>query len=284
MADGSLAPVIIKRKKVVAGDGHHGGAWKVAYADFVTAMMAFFLLMWLLNATTEKQRKGLADYFSPSIPISKVSGGGDSSFWGDNVFAEDSLAHNGKGASRDYPSEANAARGETGFTKSVSGAGGAGEGNRTGAEQLLEDLKARGGDSMAKLLDQRHVVTRVSDAGLVIDIFEREGAALYQPGTAQPTPLLLQTLAVVADVLRVVTNDVSVAAHVPARPMVVAENPVWELTTERAQVVRESLEVAGLDPQRLRRVTGSADREPVVRDPMSLRNSRIEITVLRDDL
>jgi chemotaxis protein MotB len=66
--------------------------------------------------------------------------------------------------------------------------------------------------------------------------------------------------------------------------MVVAENPVWELTTERAQVVRESLEVAGLDPQRLRRVTGSADREPVVRDPMSLRNSRIEITVLRDDL
>ena len=64
-----LAP-IIKRKKVVAGDGHHGGAWKVAYADFVTAMMAFFLLMWLLNATTERQRKGLADYFAPTIAVS----------------------------------------------------------------------------------------------------------------------------------------------------------------------------------------------------------------------
>jgi len=64
MSDRSNAPIIIKRKKVVAGDGHHGGAWKVAYADFVTAMMAFFMLMWLLNATTEQQRKGIADYFS----------------------------------------------------------------------------------------------------------------------------------------------------------------------------------------------------------------------------
>ena len=173
-------------------------------------MMAFFLLMWLLNATTEKQRKGLADYFSPSIPISKVSGGGEGAFWGNNVFTEDSLVHNGKGASREYPSEAQAARGKTGYTKSVSGAGGAGRGNMTGAERLLEELKARGGDSMAKLLEQRHVVTRVSDAGLVIDIFEREAAALYEPGSTQPTPLLLETLAVVADVLKVVTNDVSV--------------------------------------------------------------------------
>ena len=77
MAAGSNAPVIIKRKKIIKGGGHHGGAWKVAYADFVTAMMAFFMLMWLLNATTEKQRKGLADYFNPTIPINRISGGGE---------------------------------------------------------------------------------------------------------------------------------------------------------------------------------------------------------------
>lgn len=284
MADASLAPVIIKRKKVVAGDGHHGGAWKVAYADFVTAMMAFFLLMWLLNATTEKQRKGLADYFSPSIPISKTSGGGDSSFWGDNVFAEDVLARNGTGASQARATEANQARGESGLGQIESGKADPGAGSMAGSERLMEEMKARGGESMAKLLEQRHVVTRLSDAGLVIDIFEREGAALYEPGSTQPTPLLLQTLAVVADVLKVVTNDVSVSAHVPARPVVVAENPVWELTTGRAQVVRQSLELAGLAPRRVHRVTGSADREPVVRDPMSLRNSRVEVTVLRDDL
>ena len=68
-AQSNLAPVIIKKKKKVSGDGHHGGAWKVAYADFVTAMMAFFLLMWLLNATSEDTRKGLADYFSPTLAI-----------------------------------------------------------------------------------------------------------------------------------------------------------------------------------------------------------------------
>ena len=72
-AQTNAAPVIIKRKKVISGGGHHGGAWKVAYADFVTAMMAFFLLMWLLNATTEKQRKGISDYFNPTIPANRIS-------------------------------------------------------------------------------------------------------------------------------------------------------------------------------------------------------------------
>ncbi|MDH3668654.1 MAG: OmpA family protein [Paracoccaceae bacterium] len=82
-------PIILKRKKVVASDGHHGGAWKVAYADFVTAMMAFFLLMWLLNATSEDQRKGLADYFNPTLPISRTSAGGAGMLSGDDLFTEE---------------------------------------------------------------------------------------------------------------------------------------------------------------------------------------------------
>ena len=94
-AQTNVAPVIIKRKKVTGGDGHHGGAWKVAYADFVTAMMAFFMLMWLLNATTEKQRKGLADYFSPSVPLNPASGGGNGAFGGENMFSEQTMAMNG---------------------------------------------------------------------------------------------------------------------------------------------------------------------------------------------
>ncbi|MEM6622747.1 MAG: flagellar motor protein MotB [Pseudomonadota bacterium] len=80
-------PIILKKKKVSGGDGHHGGAWKVAYADFVTAMMAFFLLMWLLNATSEEQRKGLADYFDPTLPISRSSAGGAGMLAGDTMFA-----------------------------------------------------------------------------------------------------------------------------------------------------------------------------------------------------
>ena len=82
-------PIILKRKKVIAADGHHGGAWKVAYADFVTAMMAFFLLMWLLNATSEDQRKGLADYFNPTLPISRTSAGGAGMLSGDDLFTEE---------------------------------------------------------------------------------------------------------------------------------------------------------------------------------------------------
>ncbi len=92
-SDDSVAPIIIKRKKIINNSTPHGGAWKVAYADFVTAMMAFFMLMWLLNATTEKQRKGLADYFTPTISINRTSGGGREMFGGDSVLANESLPH-----------------------------------------------------------------------------------------------------------------------------------------------------------------------------------------------
>ena len=92
-----VAPIIINRKKIINSSTHHGGAWKVAYADFVTAMMAFFMLMWLLNATTEKQRKGLADYFSPTISINRISGGGREMFGGESVLANESLPHQGTG-------------------------------------------------------------------------------------------------------------------------------------------------------------------------------------------
>ncbi|WP_458791984.1 flagellar motor protein MotB [Yoonia sp. MH D7] len=97
---GNAPVIIIKRKKVIASGGHHGGAWKVAYADFVTAMMAFFMLMWLLNATTEQQRKGIADYFTPTIPIIRISGGGDGIFGGDDIFSQDMSARAGMGGGR----------------------------------------------------------------------------------------------------------------------------------------------------------------------------------------
>ena len=92
--------IVIKRKKVVAG-GHHGGAWKVAYADFVTAMMAFFLLMWLLSVTDEETRLGLADYFSPTIPIHSTRGGGDGPFDGESMFSQDVLAKDETGQKGD---------------------------------------------------------------------------------------------------------------------------------------------------------------------------------------
>lgn len=110
-AQANVRPIIIKKKKIVKGGGHHGGAWKVAYADFVTAMMAFFMLMWLLNATTEQQKAGLADYFTPTIPIVQNSGGGNGAFGGDSIFTEETLAQNGTGASVSRVSAEDKARG-----------------------------------------------------------------------------------------------------------------------------------------------------------------------------
>lgn len=101
MADDGAAIIVIKKKKGGGGDGHHGGAWKVAYADFVTAMMAFFLLMWLLSSTSEDQRKGIADYFAPRIPISETSSGGASMFGGESAVSAESMARNGTGGERD---------------------------------------------------------------------------------------------------------------------------------------------------------------------------------------
>ena len=144
-------PIIIKRKKIVAG-GHHGGAWKVAYADFVTAMMAFFMLMWLLNATTEKQRKGIADYFNPTIPVNRVSGGGDGAFGGDSIFSEDTLVHNGTGASQSRAMRERQARGVSGVTldEDIQRA-------REGMEALLQ---GRTGDSLT-LRGERNLVDLV---------------------------------------------------------------------------------------------------------------------------
>jgi len=88
---GDKATIIIRREEVVEG-GHHGGAWKVAYADFVTAMMAFFLLMWLLNATTEEQRRGLADYFSPNNVMARTTSGFGQPFGGTTPNIDGSLA------------------------------------------------------------------------------------------------------------------------------------------------------------------------------------------------
>lgn len=141
---GNAGPVIIKRKKVTGGDGHHGGAWKVAYADFVTAMMAFFMLMWLLNATTEKQRKGIADYFSPTIPINRISGGGDGAFGGDNMMSEITMPQNGTGASHNRPTESNRSRGASGLDRSGQEQGAKDEELKAVEEALL----GRGGESM----------------------------------------------------------------------------------------------------------------------------------------
>ncbi len=264
------APIIIKKVKKVSGEGHHGGAWKVAYADFVTAMMAFFMLMWLLNATTEKQRKGIADYFSPTIPVMRMSGGGDGAFGGDSVFTDETLAHTGHGG---VPNPAT--------DNESDDAAGAAAAEAQALETIEEVLTGNSGESMVSDLARRHIVTELTDEGLVIAIFDTEDEPLFDPDGAAPRELTVEIVDMLVEVFALVTNGIAVEGHVAAQPVVLAENANWEMSAARADALRRLLEDAGVTPDRLRRVTGHADRRPAVANPMAVRNNQIELILLR---
>ena len=282
-AQSNVAPVIIKKKKVVGGDGHHGGAWKVAYADFVTAMMAFFLLMWLLNATTEKQRKGIADYFSPTIPINRVSGGGSGQFGGESVFSENTLQQDGTGASNLHPTDARQSRGEMGVSEEgIDGSDGK-EQENAAFKDIEDTLTGRTGESSVSEALRRHITTRVTDEGLVIELFDLKDAQLFETGTETPTPLMTELTVLIGSVGQLVENGIAVEGHTRSEPITLAANPVWDLSNARANQMRLMLQSAGITPQQMRRVTGHADREPVVRNPMAIRNNRLEVIFLRSD-
>jgi chemotaxis protein MotB len=277
----NAAPVVIKRKKIAQGGGHHGGAWKVAYADFVTAMMAFFMLMWLLNATTEKQRKGIADYFNPTIPISRASGGGDGAFGGDSVFTENTLARVGMGASAMMPTESRVARGEMQQNT------GAHDGDVSDQQQVMQDVEraliARGGESQTMERLMRHVITRVTDEGLVIELFDVDNQPLFDTDTAQPTEVMRSLATLLAQVLKISENQVAVNGYVKSYPITMIKDPAWDLSSARAEEVRRLIVEAGLDDRRMDRVSGHADRKPAVADPTAERNNRIEVVLIRKD-
>lgn len=271
-------PIIIKKVKKAA-HGHHGGAWKIAYADFVTAMMAFFLLMWLLNATTEQQRKGISDYFNPTIPVNRISGGGDGAFGGDSVFAEDTMAHNGTGAR-----ERRSAAVSSDATKSETGRGTGGESEGQAELEAVENaLLARGGESNTMKQMLRHVVTRVTDEGLVIEIFDLPDAPLFKKDTDEPMQVTLAIADLLGEVLTLTTNELAINGHLRAHPVTLIDNPVWSLSTARAQGMRKLLETNGLTGERMQRVSGYADRKPMTADASAVRNNRIEIILLRRD-
>jgi chemotaxis protein MotB len=271
--DQTVAPVIIKRKKIIAADGHHGGAWKVAYADFVTAMMAFFMLMWLLNATTEQQKKGIADYFSPTLAINRTSGGGDSSFVGETVLTEETLTRQGVGASTIYPTESAGSRGATGLYS---------EGSKESKvfQEVVDRLSMQSGESAETDNIMKHIVTRVTDEGLVVEFYDSSENTLFDHSN-KSTPLLDALMRATFRAADVVTNLVALEAHVASPPIVLANKPQWRATGERAVMARESLINVGFDPSRVARITGHADREHAVRNPMAVRNNRLELIFLR---
>jgi chemotaxis protein MotB len=266
-----LAPIIVKKITVVAG-GHHGGAWKVAYADFVTAMMAFFLLMWLLGATTEDQRKGLADYFTPTlVKMREQSAGADGMLGGSSIVDADNYPH---------------AAGQTG-TQSITiprdARGGPQEGGEEEQErrrrQIAEQIQQRI-DSVERLrrLSRQVRVTRTPE-GIRIDLVDDADFSMFHLGSTVLVPEARELLGIIGEALGAESGQLIVRGHtdaVPWRSGAGANN--WSLSSARAEATRQELLRHGLRDARFDRIEGVADREPLVPDdPADPRNRRMSI-------
>lgn len=243
--------IIIRREAESIEEAHHGGAWKVAYADFVTAMMAFFLLMWLLNATTEKQRAGLADYFNPTI-VQQPGSSGEGIEQGVRLSVLE-----------DLPDSENAAN----FEET--------------ARELQDRLTGTGAESMQMTNVLRHVVTRMTDEGLVIELGDLTDQPLFVEDTAQPQPALVELAGILSRVLTHSRNDVAISGHVRSYPEMLVTSPVWALSDARAHTLRNLMERRGFPAKRIQRVTGYADRKSRSANPMDPVNNRIEVILLR---
>jgi len=315
MAD--QAPVIIIRKKKKGGHAaHHGGAWKVAYADFVTAMMSFFLLLWLLNVTTDVQRKGIADYFAPAS-ISKSESGAGGIFGGQNITVDGaqqsvgtppssqdvSVPTIGKGEEGDEDTKGQSENDTSGDipqthdSKSKDGKGtGTGDMSKgdqavttamnqeEGAFKKAEELLKQAILSSPELRDfANQIIVDRTPEGLRIQIIDRDKFSMFPSGSAIPYEKARDLLLLVGKVVARLPNDISVTGHTDGTPFTAGSGrDNWTLSTERANVSREELLVAGVSESRIARVVGLADRDPYVPDnPKDSRNRRISIVLLR---
>ena len=268
-----LRPIIDKKITIVAA-GHHGGAWKVAYADFVTAMMAFFLLLWLLGATNEKQRKGIADYFTPTlVKLREQSAGSNGLLGGSSITEVDN-----------YPNRA----GQTGnkaLTIPRDAVGGPKEGaDRTKqVSQMQQRLKAKltANAKLSRLAKQVRMIDTAE--GIRIDLVDDADFSMFQLGTTVLTPDAAALLDAIGELLTGEFGGVSIRGHTDALPWnggAGANN--WSLSAGRAEATRQALLADGIGETRFRKIEGVADREPLVRDnPSDPRNRRISILLMR---
>jgi chemotaxis protein MotB len=271
-----VRPIIVK--KIIDGGhgGHHGGAWKVAYADFVTAMMAFFLLMWLLGATTEKQRKSIADYFAPTTAMTRTeSAGGNGLFGGSSITSVDKYPNAaGQTGSRSLTIP----RDSTGGPKEASGA--KKESDRRRFENVRDVIMKRmmANPNLRRLAKNMRFTE--TEEGLRIDLVDESDFSMFGMGTDRMTPDAIQMLREVGDVIRQVPNGIKIRGHTDSftweKDPRGANN--WRLSVERAEVTRRFLAGQRIENERFMRIEGVADREPYnPEDGFDPRNRRMSI-------
>jgi len=287
-------PIMIKKVKKVIGGGHHGGAWKVAYADFVTAMMAFFLLMWLINTTSPQQKRGIADYFAPASVSQSTSGSGG--ILAGTALGEDGAKQNGSQATIEQlaPPAPPSTRDAGQSTK-----GGGAANLDTASDQALRDALNKRDDaafeSAAQSLRQamqdmpelaelsKQILIDQTPEGLRIQLVDQEGRSMFEPGSTKPNDRARILLQAVAKIVQRLPNRVTISGHTSANANGSKSAGDWQLSSARADASRQVMEAAGVDPDRIYQVAGKAASDPLFPDDPTLPgNRRIAIVLLRD--
>jgi chemotaxis protein MotB len=271
-----LQPIIIKRVKK-GGHGAHGGAWKIAYADFVTAMMAFFLLMWLLGSTTEGDKKGIADFFNAPLKVAMAggSGSGDSSHvvkgGGEDLSRQGGQVKHGEVAGKQRTINLKALPAE----------------QRQAEAARLERLKEKVESALAasprlEALKSQIRLDMTRD-GLRIQITDENGRPMFDSGSAAVRPTMRELLREIGHVLAEVPNRITIEGHTDAQPFSAGDRGYsnWELSSDRANASRREMVAGGLPDDRTVRVQGMASSTLFVpKDPAHPMNRRISILVM----
>lgn len=241
-------------KKIIKRDEEesHGGQWKVAYADFVTALMAFFLLMWLLAMVSPEKRARVAAYFKHFTVFTQS---------GESVMEKSSEVYDERGkVYKKVPQEL-------------------GDSLSMKPEEVKETLKNAIEGKLGDINDQ--ILVDIFEGGVRIQLVDKEGKPMFDLGSSKPTPLALRILQVIGDNIKSMPNPVAIEGHTDSLSYSSNHYSNWELSTERALVARKELEKYGLDPNRLTRVAGYADTVPLIKeDTRDPRNRRISIILM----
>ncbi|SDG89662.1 flagellar motor protein MotB [Roseospirillum parvum] len=290
---------IIKRVKK-GGHAHHGGAWKVAYADFVTAMMAFFLLLWLLNSVTEEQLQGISDYFAPTALSSSTSGAGG--MLGGQVVGEGAASSDSSSPaipmSLPPPSigqggadvtDPNEAPGEDQVEPSeedlaMAAAEAAAKREQEQFEEAAETLRQamQSAPDLQEL--QESLLIDNTPEGLRIQIVDQDGKSMFPPGSAAMYPHTRKLLEIVGRIVSNLNKNLAISGHTDSAGFGAPGGySNWELSADRALASRRVLVESGVEDGRINRVGGQAANDPLFPDnPNDPRNRRVSIILLRD--
>lgn len=277
MAEERVRPIIVKKIKK-GGGGHHGGAWKIAYADFVTAMMAFFLLMWLLGSTSKAQKEGISEYFK--TPLKQV-------LMGPSMGASDTIIKGGGGM--DFTKKSGQVKkidGPDGKKKTID-AEDAKKALEKVEKEKLEELKKKiekaidDSPNLSKFKNQ--LLLDITSDGLRVQIVDDQNRAMFNSSKADMQPYAKQILQELGKTLNDVPNKVSLSGHTDATPYPNGEKSYsnWELSADRANASRRELVAGGMDETKILRVVGLSSASLFnTENPFDATNRRISIIIM----